>query len=248
MRYIDLDKEQADALRRIWFVGDIHGNVSHLVRTIQAEYVHPAWIVFAGDIDIDHQPFRELLSPLKGVKSKIAFIHGNHDADSHKHWEMLHDCGDAVAISGKVVDMEGIKVAGLGGHFVGKAWKPPADPAFEDRQSAIDYSLKYGRSGSFNPVLNSAIFPEDIKRLSNKRADILITHEAPSCHHYGFAVLDELSRSMRVARHFHGHQHDDRTEEYRAEREKLGFDAVALGYCAIKNGLGEVIFPGVEGW
>ena len=33
------------------------------------------------------------------------------------HWDMLHDCVDAIQLHGKVVDMDGVRVAGLGGHL-----------------------------------------------------------------------------------------------------------------------------------
>ena len=84
--------------------------------------------------------------------------------------------------------------------------------------------------------------------LSKLRADILVTHEAPSCHPHGFAALDELVRSMRVVRSFHGHHHDDRSAQYMLGREQRGFDARAVDYCGIKNGLGEVIRAGGAGW
>ena len=97
-------------------------------------------------------------------------------------------------------------------------------------------------------MLHAAIYPDDLNVLSRQRADILVTHEAPSCHPYGFETLDQLARSMGVVRAFHGHHHDDRSEDYPRLRESLGFDARAVAYCGIKNGLGEVILPGEAGW
>ena len=98
------------------------------------------------------------------------------------------------------------------------------------------------------PSFLAAIYPEDVESLSKLRADILVTHEAPSCHPHGFALIDEFARSLQVARTFHGHQHDDRTEEYACLRDSLGFDAIAVDYCGIKNGLGEVVRKGPQGW
>ncbi|NDP63072.1 MAG: hypothetical protein GZ092_10600 [Polaromonas sp.] len=80
--------------------------------------------------------------------------------------------------------------------------------------------------------------------LSKLRADILVTHEAPSCHPHGFAALDALARSLRVVRSFHGHHHDDRSVQYLPSRQQRGFDAHAVDYCGIKNGLCEVIRVG----
>ena len=81
-----------------------------------------------------------------------------------------------------------------------------------------------------------------------RRADILATDEAPLLHPHGFAALDALARSMRVVRSFQGHHHDDRSTQYLSGRQQRGFDARAVDYCGIKNGLGEVIRAGGAGW
>ena len=99
-----------------------------------------------------------------------------------------------------------------------------------------------------NPSLHAAIYPADVEFLSRQRADILITHETPSCHPYGFEALDELAKSMRVVRTFHGHDHDDRSDVYALRRVEIGFDARAVAYGSIKNGLGQVIHQGEAGW
>jgi hypothetical protein len=57
-----------------------------------------------------------------------------------------------------------------------------------------------------------------------------------------------MTSTARTGRLFHGHQHDDRTNQCRLQRESLGFDAVAVDFCGIKNGLGELIHKGSEGW
>jgi len=42
--------------------------------------------------------------------------------------------------------------------------------------------------------------------LNPAKADILITHEAPSCHVAGFAEVDELASMLRAKWILHGHQ------------------------------------------
>ena len=92
-----------------------------------------------------------------------------------------------------------------------------------------------------SPRLHGAIYKDEVDTLARQRADILVTHEAFSCHHHGWEALDQLARDLRVVRAFHGHTHDDRTEEYRAHRDRLGFEAVAVNFRCIKNGLGEMV-------
>lgn len=249
---LDFDWQHASALKGMWFLGDVHGDFRHIAQCLLNAHEKPRWLIFLGDVDIDHKSFRELfVEPLKrGFPAiKVGFIYGNHDADTYHHWEMLHDCCDAVAFHGQVLDLGGVKVAGLGGNFLGRIWSPPAKPTFQNKEKAMKRGPYQFRDGQRpNPSLNAAIYPEDFERLARFRADILITHEAPSCHPFGFEAIDELARSMQVVRSFHGHQHDDRSDEYALVREKLGFDARAVAYCSIKNGLGDVIFAGPKGW
>ena len=247
----EFDRDHKSALQRIWFLGDVHGNFQHVSKALLAVQEKPRWLVFLGDVDIKDVPFREILAPLKQSypEIRIAFIHGNHDADTLAHWNMLHDCGDAEALHGKVVDMDGVRVAGLGGNFMGRVWNPPAEEKFQSKDEAMRRGSHHSRNGQApRPSLHSAIYPADLKALSKQRADILVTHEAPSCHPFGYFVLDELARSLQAVRSFHGHHHDDRSEDYAKLRSTLRFDARAVTFCGIKNGLGEVILSNPPAW
>ncbi|WP_291013776.1 metallophosphoesterase [Hydrogenophaga sp.] len=251
------DREQAEALRGLWFLGDVHGEFRHIGMALhQAERVGtlPSWLIFLGDLEITGPSLREILTPFRDVfpDQRVAFIHGNHDADTHENWACLHDFGDAVALHGQVVDLDGIRVAGLGGNFMGRVWAPPSPPTFTSRTQAMKrgpYGWRDGQKPS--PKLHGAIYPDDVDTLARQRADILVTHEAPSCHQHGWEVLDQLARDLRVVRSFHGHTHDDLGEQYARQREQLGFDARAVNFCCIKNGLGEFVAgppAGMEEW
>ncbi|MBY0572775.1 MAG: metallophosphoesterase, partial [Undibacterium sp.] len=67
----------------------------------------------------------------------------------------------------------------------------------------------------------------DYASLASQKADILVTHEAPSCHPHGFPTIDQLARSMDVGWSFHGHHHDN--YEYQKSWESLGFNACGVG-------------------
>ena len=245
------DQDHEAALRRIWFLGDVHGHFRHIADSLLSAIEPPRWLVFLGDIDIDHEPFRVLVLPLTRLNPalRVAFIHGNHDADTHTHWAMLHDCGQALALHGRVLDLDGVRVAGLGGTFLGRVWMPPAAPLFETRQAAMAggaYRFRDGQRPS--PKLQAAIYPSEYQALARLRADILVTHEAPSCHPHGFAALDALARSLQVVRTFHGHHHDDLSDAYAPLASSLQFDAKGVDFCGIKDGLGRVVRPGEAGW
>lgn len=248
-RMDSFDSEHADVLRRMWFLGDVHGDFTHLANTLLQHATEPGlelprWIIFLGDLDLD-KPLGEMLAPMRRrfPEIKVAFIYGNHDADDFERWELLHD-DSAVACHGKVIDIDGVRVAGLGGNFLGRVWCPPAQPSFRSKELAMNRGAFQFRGGQRpNPSLNAAIYPDDYEALAKlQRVDILITHEAPGCHQYGFHALSDLARGMGVVRAFHGHHHDDQSEAYALVRDELGFDARAVSFCGIKNGLGEIVF------
>ena len=56
-----------------------------------------------------------------------------------------------------------------------------------------------------------AIFPEDFRPVATARADVLVTHEAPSSHGHGFVALDDLSRGLGTRLVVHGHHHESCT-------------------------------------
>lgn len=241
------DAAHRDALSRLWFLGDVHGDFRHIglaLSRVRPE-VTPRWLVFLGDLEIFDRSLGEIIAPLRKAfpELKIAFIHGNHDVDEHENWERLMDCGDAVSLHGQVLDLEGVRVAGMGGNFLGRVWYPPEAPKIRSRHEATYRHPNLVKRGQLHaPVLHGAIYPNEVQALAALQADVLVTHEAPSCHHHGWEALDQLARDLGVVRSFHGHTHDDLTAQYALRREALGFDAVAVNFRCIKNGLGDLVF------
>ncbi|MNH14033.1 hypothetical protein D3C79_736200 [compost metagenome] len=67
----------------------------------------------------------------------------------------------------------------------------------------------------------------------------MVSHEAPSCHPYGYAEIDELAHAMEVKMVMHGHHHD--SLNYRPEWPRLGFEAYGVAFRSIMAVNGEVI-------
>ena len=88
----------------------------------------------------------------------------------------------------------------------------------------------------------TTIFPNVYARLAKQKADVLLTHEAPSVHPHGFAAIDELAQTMGVQATFHGHHHD--AKDYRDEWDRLGFRAYGVGFCGMTNIDGSIVRPG----
>jgi len=126
------------------------------------------------------------LADLIGAGCAIYFIHGYHDVDQ-EHWADFVFKSQLAGnnITGRVVDIGGIRVAGLGGVFHADVWHP-LDGAgtykfFSRAEFIASNSRRTWRNGL--PLRHrSTIFPEDFNTLAGLEADILITHEAPSSH------------------------------------------------------------------
>ena len=248
----------------ILMFGDIHGNFKHILPLVKIH--QPAAIIFLGDLELT----RPLELELKDVinLTEVYFIHGNHDTDS----QLNHDCLFNSWLSGRnlhgrVVEIDGMRVAGLGGIFREKIWYPQHDlnaPSnFDNYEDFITQTLEANRLKKQTNahhlsdeqiktlsqkligqslVHKSSIFYEDWLNLTDKQADILVTHEAPTCHPYGFKAIDELAQSLEVKASFHGHHHD--RLDYSGQHSALGFKAHGVGYCGVSDSTGELVLAG----
>jgi predicted phosphodiesterase len=203
----------------IVFIGDIHQHWHYVHAGLAAQSAMPRAAVLLGDIQCD-RPLDELAAPLLARGIAVHWIHGNHDNDGGP--EMWANLGaparNPLTASGRlhacVAEIEGIRIAGLGGTFRPPVWSPPSAPRlFHRHQLAADLAGRgpvYGpqqRAALAHSLSTAAIWPEDIETLARQQADILVTHEAPSSHPSGSAVLDELARTMGVRMIVHGHHH-----------------------------------------
>ena len=213
----------------ILFCGDPHGHFGHIIEAVREH--QPAAVILLGDLQAKRPLEVELASILN--KTEVWFIHGNHDTDSEADHDHLF--GSKLAdrnLHGRVVEIAGQRIAGLGGVFRGKVWTPPAPATFENQKQ---YLARCGKGNFWRGGLplahRSTIFPDEYTKLAKQRADILVTHEAPSAHPHGFAAIDELARRLGVEKTFHGHHHDQL--DYSAESTRLGFDAFGVRFRGI---------------
>lgn len=56
--------------------------------------------------------------------------------------------------------------------------------------------------------LDHAIWHHEFEKMKKTvRADILVTHESPSCHRHGKTAIEELAEAIGAKHIFHGHHH-----------------------------------------
>lgn len=231
---------------KILLFGDNHGHFRHIIEAVEAE--KPDAIVLLGDIE-PQRPLEVELAPILG-KTIVRFVHGNHDTDTDFNVRNVFESKLAHCnLDGRVENICGVRIAGLGGIFRGKVWYPPEASKFASYADWLNASRRSIKPGAFDQVQSTAarthrstIFPDMYDRLSLLQADVLVTHEAPSCHKYGFPAIDDLARALGVKAAFHGHHHD--SLNYRDQWENLGFMAHGVGFCGVKDLDGAMVRPG----
>lgn len=224
----------------ILFAGDTHGDFVPLIE----EAGDATAVVLLGD----QEPQVGLMDELgPGLAPKTWWIYGNHDSDYLCFFER-HAAMAGRNLHCRVVEINGVRVAGLGGVF--RAKKFGVDQA--TRLSEVDLDCPYTsraawvrqrRGGTFHPLDFTTIFPDDLKALLylKGRVDVLVTHEAPESHPMGFPVLGDLARAMGVKLLIHGHHHErySATLDGGIRVEGIGMARTPEGFFRLCHGLGD---------
>jgi len=205
----------------IVIAGDPHGNFAPILRACGAG--EPGTLILLGDCEL-RVPLRHMLSPLFALGWQVHWILGNKDTETATLFDHLAGDFPEGDMGGNVVEIAGLRMAGLGGVFKPRIWCPPEAPSFNTRH---DFMLSLPERERWRGGLplwhRDSIFPEDFARLAQHRFDVLVTHEAPSCHHHGFAAIDRLAEVAGARLIVHGHHH----ESYSAKLES-GIDVRGL--------------------
>jgi predicted phosphodiesterase len=235
------------------FCGDPHGEFGQIIEA--AENTNASVVVLLGDLE-PQRPLHVELAPLLERDVPVWFIHGNHDADSDDLW--MRVWGSELAdrsVHNRVVQLPGgRRLAGLGGVFRETVWYPSlsaaraGEPAFRTRAEharSTPQQDRWGGSGTHRKHWGT-IYPEDVDRLADMSADILVAHEAPGYHPNGFELLDTLAQSMGAKVVVHGHHHD--ALDSSANWARQGFRSYGVGLRGVSalwpDGRWEVVVKG----
>ncbi len=86
-------------------------------------------------------------------------------------------------LHGRVLDVAGVRIGGLGGVFRERVWMPPSEPV---HASAGEFLRVAGTGNKWRGGLplrhRTTIFADAYYGLAKIRADVLVTHEAPGAH------------------------------------------------------------------
>lgn len=225
-------------MNQIFFCGDTHGHFAHIIEAAQA--YRPAAVVLLGDVQ-PQEPLEVALGPILD-RAEIWWIPGNHDTDSDADYDHLFRSalGDR-NLHSRVVEIAGVRIAGLGGIFRKQIWFPTDQPRYSSDESFLAQCGKGNRWRDGVPRKHrSSIFPDDYGALLREKADVLVTHEAPSCHPHGFRAIDDLAASLGVTSTFHGHHHQQADYD-QATSKQFGFTPYGVGYRGIRDQFGRTI-------
>jgi len=224
----------------IFICGDNHGHFDHIIQACKEH--RPSAIISVGDITETlpygvNEPAYISLAPVLDLGIQFYWVPGNHDTDSANQYDSLFPACPNTNLHGKVMtlhdpDLGRVRVAGLGGIFRGQIWRPPEPQHYA---SAEDFARRMGKGNTWRGGLplkhRSTIFPDVYERLSEMKADLLITHEAPSYHPMGFDEIELLAAAMGVKQSYHGHHHE--ALDYSRFAARDGFEAFGVGFCGI---------------
>lgn len=190
---------------RVLFAGDPHGDFRPLLRAVHEQA--PEAVVMLGDYDLEH-PLEYYLRDIP-KQTEIWWIAGNHEFESpDKHHFLFNSAFADNSLHLTVKEVAGLKIAGLGGIFLGRVWYPPRPPKWRSKKHYLNRQPVHIRNAGLSLKYQSAIWHDEVERFKELDADILVTHEAPCSHRHGFIAIDELAEALGVDKVFHGHLHE----------------------------------------
>ncbi|NOR70013.1 MAG: metallophosphoesterase [Methylomarinum sp.] len=211
--------------KRILFAGDPHGDFEPIIAAVETH--QPEAVVLLGDYELK-EPLEECLKAIKD-KTQIWWIPGNHDFDMPSHHHNLFNsqlAGRGLHL--KVKEIAGLRIAGLGGIFLGRVWYPPRTPKWQSKQHYLSSLSANNESEQLSLKYQSAIWYDEWTALKKLKADILVTHEAPRSHKHGFIAIDQLAEAMGVCKVFHGHLHEHYSSVIRKGIQVFGVENVKV--------------------
>lgn len=138
----------------------------------------------------------------------------------------------------------GHRIAELGGTFASQVWLPGSPDT--GIQNYGDFLERLALRPQHADILAtkgqhalSAIYPDDYFTLAMEKTDILVCHEATSCHPHGYSEIDELAQAMGSKMVVHGHHHD--CLDYRSGWPRLVFEAYGVAFRSTMGIDGSVI-------
>lgn len=247
----------------IWFLGDVHGHFEHIAQAVDAAQKKPEAVILLGDVEAPI-PLHECMRDVESRGVAWYWIIGNHDTDSLENFDNIADpTSMAHNIDGLVINIDGIRVAGLGGVFRGDIWHPcdgksPTFTSYVEYERALrEQRQTKARLSRMDLVQNQAVPPEShhwvSQVLDQSRAGKLLKHRSTIFPHDYERLrcqrADILATHEAPSMHPHGFAEIDRLAlamkvrtifhgHHHVSRAypqggPISFQCYGVGYCAI---------------
>ncbi len=153
-------------------------------------------------------PLHKQVASLFAADVPVFWIPSNHNAGSSDAYDRLWGDHPDGNLHARCVELGGIWVAGLGGVFKGRVWRPDAEPVHPSRADYLEHLPHTTRWRGGLPLrARDAIFPEDLDAMARLRADMLVSHEAPSRHRHSHVAVAAAATTCGAQLVVHGHHH-----------------------------------------
>jgi Icc-related predicted phosphoesterase len=207
-------------------IGDIHGDFASVRRVMARHPEVPFWIS-VGDLADDHGRYEEVPAPLHWIK-------GNNE-----NFDVIAS-GDLPASlrfleNGCVLEIEGLRIAGLGGTFAPTWYQTPA--------ADLPHPVKGSEKATALADKRRHFVRDDVVRCQAMTdIDIFMSHEAARPYRVrggkgpdaGKTPISEVLASMQPRLHLFGHHHEF-SEQVRQNVKSVGLDLVSRSYLLIDN-------------
>ena len=202
-------------------LGDIHGDFASAQRIIERHDDVPFWVC-VGDLPDATGKYEDVPRPLYWIKGN------NEQFDLIESGELppnLHHIRNA-----SLVEISGVRVAGLGGTFAPTWYETPAAQLPHPKKGSAKATELADKRRHF--------VKEEVDACSAMRqVDLLLTHEAARPFRVGRVdagktPINEVLAAMKPRLHLFGHHHRF-SEQERQEVRSVGLDLVSKSYLLI---------------
>ena len=205
----------------VGILGDIHGDFAAVRRIMSRHPDIRAWLAI-GDLADDEGRYEAVEAPIYWIKGN----NENFDAIASRTFP----ASLRFVENGTLEDVEGLRVAGLGGTFAPTWYETPA--------AALPHPVKRTVKATALADKRRHFVREDVNRCKAlEDVDVFLTHEAPRPYRVrggkgpeaGKTAINEVLVAMHPRIHFFGHHHEfsDRTL---AGVRSIGLDLVSRSY------------------
>jgi uncharacterized protein len=205
-------------------LGDIHGDFDS-VRTIMRRHPEiPFWIC-VGDLADDAGRYHAVETPLywiKGNNENFDAIASGGLPDGLRHLP-----------NGQLVDIDGLRIVGLGGTFAPTWYETPA--------ANLPHPVKGTARATAQADKRRHFVKEEVERCRQLRdVAVFLSHEAPRPYKVhggrgpdaGKTPINEVLSGLQPRLHLFGHHHEF-TEHVRQQVRSVGLDLVSRSYLLV---------------